>query len=208
MTSTTGSVRRYRLWKSFIQPAGLALVLVILLAGSAIASGPAGGAVVRPDPLVSAVAVGQHVVVKLYVQDVQELYAADVRLVFDPALLQVEDENPTTAGVQILPLGEFLKPNFVARNKACNGIVAGDPECATAGVIRYAVTQVNPSPPASGSGPLAAIRFRRLNPGTATLTFISQELSDRFGVVIPATTQSGSIETAVIRRVYLPLVFR
>ena len=42
-------------------------------------------------------------------------------------------------------------------------------------VLRYAVTQVNPSAPASGSGALAAITFKRLTSDVTTLKVISHD---------------------------------
>ena len=47
-------------------------------------------AIVRPDPLVATVPVGGQVVVNIYVQDVQNLYGADIRFSYDPAVLEVQ----------------------------------------------------------------------------------------------------------------------
>jgi len=187
---------------------GAATLIAILLRSATITAAPALGAVVRPDPLVSAALVGGQVVVNIYVQDVQDLYGADVRLSFDPAVLQVQDANPSASGVQIQPLSTFLKPDFVVRNRACNVVDPTDPDCLTAGIVWYVVTQVNPSTPASGSGALAAVTFKRLGPDSTPLTIVSHELSDRDGVTIPSMTQSGQVELTVMRRLYLPLVLR
>ena len=184
------------------------MLIAVLLAGSASAAGPSQGTVVRPDPLVSAVPVGGQVVVNLYIQDVQNLYGADIRLSYDPAVLEVQDADPAVSGVQIQPLSSFLKPDFVVRNKACNVVDPADPGCQVAGIARYALTQVSPAVPVSGSGALAAVTFKRLKPDVTPLQIITHELSDRNGATIPAAVQAGRVELAVMRYLYLPLVFR
>lgn len=200
---------RWRSWRSLFLCGLAALIVVALFQDPATAAAPAQEAIVRPDPLVSAAPVGGLVVVNIYVQDVQNLYGADIRLSFDPAVLEVQDANPGVSGVQIQPLNTFLKPDYVARSKACNVAVPADPECQVAGVLRYAVTQVNPSVPASGSGPLAAVTFKRLTPGPTPLKIVAYELSDRFGVMIPATVQEGIVDLAVMGKLlYLPLIVR
>ena len=171
---------------------------------------PAGqSTVVRPNPLLSSAAVGESVVVTLYVQDVQNLYGADIGLSFDPAVLEVVDANPSVAGVQIQPLDTFLKPDFVIKAKACNVVDPADPDCAVAGRVRYVATQVNPSLPASGSGPLAAVTFKRLQVGDTPLIMDRAGLADRDGNAISAATQNGRVVTpGSLHWCYLPLIMR
>jgi hypothetical protein len=184
-------------------------VLTALLGGliwaTAASAGPA--TVVRPDPLLSSAAVGGTVVVTLYVQDVQGLYGADVQLAFDPAVLEVKDDDPSLAGVQIRPLADFLKPDFVVRAAACN-VVSGS-DCPVAGRVRYVVTQINPSLPANGSGPLAAVTFKRLQVGDTSLIVVGADLADRTGSTITTATQDGQVGMpSYHHRCYLPLIFR
>lgn len=198
-----GEVRWRRFWGSFPVRGLAALTVAILVLGSASAAAPSQDAMVRPDPVVSAVPLGGQVVVTIYVQDVQALYGADVRLGFDPAVLEVQDMNPAASGVQIAPLSTFLKPDFVVRNSACNGV---DSACPIAGIIRYAVTQVNPSAPVSGSGALAAVTFTRLRSDATTLQIIAHKLSDRTGVKISAVAQEGRVELPMLYRHCLPFI--
>jgi hypothetical protein len=189
---------------------GLTIVLAAILpTGSAQALAKADSAIVRPDPLVAVVYVGGQVVVNLYVQDVVNLYGADIRISFDPAVLQVVDADPSVLGVQIQPLSSFLIPDFVVRKKACNAVDPTDPDCQVGGVVWYAVTQLNPSTPVSGSGPLAAVTFKRLQPGTTVLKVTHNQLADRFGALIPSSSQNGVVELPVAtHKVYLPLLLR
>ncbi len=120
------SLKRHRFWI-----AAFAICLLLPLAASA---GPAGPAIVRTDPPTAAIAVNQTMTLNLYVQDVTAMNAADVRLAFDPALLQVVDAEPTTPGIQITALSGFMKPDFVVRKKACNGPDPADGDCTGGGL--------------------------------------------------------------------------
>jgi hypothetical protein len=208
MTTFISDVRRWRSQRSLILGGLAALIVAALLQAAAAFAAPGQTAIVRPDPLVATVPVGGQVVVNIYIQDVQNLYGADIRFSYDPAVLEVQDADPAASGVQIQPLSTFLKPDYVARNKACNVVDPADPACPLAGILRYAVTQINPSAPASGSGALAAITFKRLRPDVTTLEVITHDLSDRNGVTIPSTVQDGKVDLAVMRKLYLPLIVR
>ena len=181
--------------------ATLGLLLLILPAGALAGAQPA---IVRPDPLLVILPVGGTTTVRLYVEDVQGLYGADVQLTFDPAILEVVDADPATAGVQIEPLDTFLKPDFLLRRRACNTVGTNCPE---AGTIWYAATQVNPSEPVDGSGALARITFKRLQPGDAALAVTHHELVKRTGADIPAVAQDGLITVRDLpARAFFPLL--
>jgi len=148
----------------------------------------------EPDPL--NVPVGATTSVTIYVQDVVDLFGLDVRMRFDPAYVQVVDADPATPGVQIQPLSGFLSPDFVVRRIADN----------ETGLIRYALTQVAPSPPASGSGAVARIDLYGVQPGTLTIPFPQVELVRRDGSAIPAATEACTWQFNQPRLRYLPLI--
>jgi hypothetical protein len=186
-------------------PVGIS-VLVLALTASA-----AAPAIARPDPIQNNVKVGQTFVVNLYVQDVVGLYATDIHLHFDPTLLQVQDANPGAPGVQIQPLDSFFAPGFVIKQKACNVPDASDPDCQEGGLVWYAAAQLNPTPPATGSGPLAAITFKAVKAGVSPLTISYQKFSDSAGAAIPSTHQDGTVKVSdatSIFKLYLPQVQR
>lgn len=162
------------------------------LAGKA----PSNAAIVRCDPSALNAFVGTTVSVTIYVQDVVDLYGLDVRLMFDPAYVQAVDTDPATAGVQIQPLSGFLSPDFVVRRSADN----------TTGLVRYAATQVAPSQPVSGSGAVARIDLRAVQPGAITVPFPQVELARNNGTTIPATTQACTCQFSQPRPIFLPLV--
>ena len=130
VTTTNSDVSPRRSRRSLLLGGLAALIVAALLQGAAAFAAPGQTAIVRPDPLVATVPVGGQVVVNIYVQDVQNLYGADIRFSYDPAVLEVQDANPAASGVQIQPLSSFLNPDFVVRNTACNVI---DPACPLAG---------------------------------------------------------------------------
>ena len=75
-------------------------------------------------------------------------------------LVEVVDADPAREGVQFTP-GTFPQPDFVARNVADN----------EAGTLRYVITQVHPTEPASGDGVLFTVQFRaQADSGEGTFT--------------------------------------
>jgi len=137
---------------------------------------------VRLNPPASEVQVGDAISVDIVIEDVADLYGVDVRLSFDPALLEVQDADPGTAGVQIQQ-GTFPAPDFVVKNEADN----------SAGTIWYAVSQMNPTEPVSGSGVAFSVTFKGLAEGTSSVAFTYQKIVERDGNEIPVTTQNGQI---------------
>ena len=131
----------------------------------------------------SNVNVGDTVTVDIKIESVTDLYGVDVRLSFDPALLEVQDAEPGTTGVQIQK-GAFPAPECVIKNEADN----------SAGTIWYAVSQMNPTEPVSGAGVVASITFKGLAEGTSSVDFTYHKLVERDGEPItPTTVYSGEI---------------
>jgi hypothetical protein len=180
---------------------GLALTLVVGYAAAMPESAGRAGAdntVVRCNPAVVTATVRSRANLEIYVENVVDLYGADVRLSFDPAFAQVADADPVASGVQIEILRDFLKPDFVVRKSADN----------ISGAIWYAATQVSPTLPVSGSGAVARVTFLPQTTGTFTMSFTYQELARRTGAQIPATAQDCVITFVKGRERYLPLIFR
>ena len=182
---------------------GLAcLILVLLLLP--IRGGRAGAAPDAPDltatvnlqPSAAAVQGCGTATVDIWVNDVVGLYGADVRVRFDPALLQVVDANVAAPFTQIQPLSGFLQTNLVIKKVACNALDPTNPDCdepAEVGTIWYANTQKNPSLPVDGSGPIARITFRGLAAGASNLAITYRKLSDINGVEIPADAADSTL---------------
>jgi LysM repeat protein len=150
-----------------------------------------GGGVAKADgasvvliPSATSVAVGGTVSLDINIQNVTDLYGAEVRLSFDATKLQVQDALAFQSGIQLQP-GTFPNPadGFVAVNSADN----------SAGTIIYAITLLAPATPVSGSGTLARITFAATAPGTAAVSFTSVSLLNNVTQPIPATTAGSTI---------------
>lgn len=142
------------------------------------------GTIVRCEPAVKEATVGELFTLDIYVENVTDLYAADVHLRFSNSHLEVVDASANEPGVQVAPLGVFLAPDYVVQNFVTVG--------ATDSTVAYATTQLNTDHPnpVSGSGSLARITFRPLVEDIAILTFTYQKLARRDGSQIAASTQS------------------
>ncbi len=140
---------------------------------------------------------GDLIDVEVRVEDVVDLYGADIQLNFDTAHFEVLDANPSLPGVQITPRSDFMKPDIVVRRIADN----------TTGVIWYAATQTNPQPPASGSGVLFSFQMRTLLPGDGGVDFSQLLLSTRNADPIPAT-KTWSMYSVSGAWLFLPLVLK
>jgi LysM repeat protein len=138
--------------------------------------------VVWVAPAVRQIEVGQTTTVEVRIENVTGLWASDIELRFNTSVLQVQDADPGQTGVQIRP-GNFPSPDLVATNMVDNAN----------GIIRYALTQMAPKEPVSGSGLLASITFQGTAVGNSDLTFSLINLADNQGQTIPATSQGGMI---------------
>ena len=161
----------------------IALLGAILLVSLPASKGFAQSTMILIQPSSSDVDVDDTVTVDIKIEDVTDLYGVDVRLSFDPTLLEVQDADGNPAnGVQI-QAGSFPTPNFVVKNEADN----------SAGTIWYAVSQMNPTEPVSGSGVAASVTFKGLADGVSSVAFTYQKIVERDGEQISATTQDGQI---------------
>lgn len=189
-----------------------ALLLALFVSSTVAVAGAAGPGITRPDPVVvSTVAVGQTFVVNIYLQDVTDAYGADVRMCFDPTILEAQDADSFAPGIQIQPLNSFMNPGFVIKREASNAPDAARAECQSAGFVWYAFTQLNPAQPVTGSGPLAAVTFKALKAGVSPLTIAYQKLANRDGGEVPTGKQDGSVKVggaSAKQRVLLPVALR
>lgn len=140
-------------------------------------------ALIRTDPAVLEVGKGQVETLQILLVNAQNVYGIDLQARFDPAVVEVVDADPEQDGVQMVP-GDFLRPDFVVRNTADN----------KAGTLHYAVTQLNPTPPANGEGVILSIQFLGKATGIETaLTILSVQIADRRGVKQPVTAQDADL---------------
>jgi len=158
------------------------VVLVIALFSIPVGYGAAQGTTVTIDPGSSEVAVGAETTVSIKIENIADLYGVEVHLTFDPALLEVVDANSGTDGVQI-EAGDLLELDVDIENDVDQ----------SAGQIDFAISQMPPHDPVSGSGVLATITFRGKAAGASAVSFDEALLSDKDGGEITADIQDGTI---------------
>jgi len=107
-------------------------------------------ALVESIPSITFVQSNDGNAIEIWVNDVNDLFAAEIEVQFDATQLQVKDSDPDKEGVQIMP-GNIPSPDFVAINQTHN----------QTGTISYAITQLPPSPSKSGSDVLATIYLEK-----------------------------------------------
>ena len=137
-------------------------------------------ATVRPDPATLEIGEGQIETLVILLENARDAYGIDIRGSFDPQVVEIV---PIDAGAP-LRAGGFIKPDFVVVNAANN----------VSGTFQWAATQVNPTAPVNGSGPILSIQFRgRKRGASAPITISAVELASRAGAALPVSPQSGSI---------------
>jgi hypothetical protein len=175
--------------------AAMCLLVVPLSAGFASNEIQTEGTVVRIAPAARTVAVGGSFKVEIWVDNVIDLYGADIKLAFDPTAFEV-------VGGAITLRYDLLQPELVVGNQVNN----------SAGTIWYAATQLNPTPPASGSGALFEFQLRAKRPGVFPLNFTNHQLAAIGAEPIPHTIQEALYtvegEPGDDYRIYLPLIMR
>ncbi len=142
-----------------------------------------------------------EITVDITVSRVRDLYAAELRLSFDPARLQVVDASEAP-GVQIEPGApwnadgtSFIKPNQVDND---------------AGTILFAASRMNPAPALNGDAVLARVTFRTLDgPAEDAYALSSVLLLDRWAREIEVRWEGVDIEpvhdlTNLTKTIHLP----
>jgi hypothetical protein len=158
------------------------ITIIALLPSSSLAD----STTISFSPSTATAHVGEMVNIDLRIANVNDLYGAQVQVAFDPARLQVLDDDPVQPGVQILPGSMFPKsdPSYVVQNTVDN----------IAGTIQFAITLLAPEAPLSGSGTLATVRFAAKTEGTAQLSWPATILANPNGQAISHSTANGQIQ--------------
>lgn len=156
-------------------------ILTTTMAACVPAAAPTSSTVVRFDAP-STPAAGSTFTIKVQLDNVKELAGDEVYISYNPTILEAQDADPAKSGIQVA-MGTFLKPDFVAQN-----LVE-----ANRGKISFAVVQLPPNQPVSGSGILATVTFKAKMAGSSPLTFDVVNLANTAGTPIDHAVQNGQI---------------
>jgi hypothetical protein len=158
------------------------IVILVLGLGLQVGVSRAGEALVYADPVRLEIVAGQVRALHILLGNADNIYGIDLQANFDPGVVVV-DADPKQAGVQ-MGSGAFLKPDFTVRNLADN----------QAGTLRYVITQLKPTAPASGRGMLLSIQFRGKVAGSSSkLTITSAVMADQHGNKQTVKTQGADL---------------
>jgi len=185
----SSSQRRANFWL-LLALATLCFMLLVSFRPAAAAEDPGSGSVHQPeatplircDPVSVTALVGQNAVIDLYMQDITNLYGMDLRVSYDPTIGQVIDQNLYAPGTQFQLIYTFFVHGFVIKQDVY-GPSDIPPNCGTH-CLWYAGTQLNPTPPVYGSGPIARVTFLGLQAGTFPMNWINTQLSAPGGIPI------------------------
>lgn len=179
--------RSQRFQMGFASSLMLAGMLVSLIGPALFAKAQEGTVVHIVPSSVQIGVVGDTVSLSVRIENVTDLYSAEVNLTFDPLVLEVVDADTDLSGVQV-QAGTFLRSD--GEYVYCQVI----DEIGEIGFKQEVVEST-----VSGSGVLVTITFRGKTPGTSTIAFNSVfdvdgiHLEDYNGDEIGAATQGGSV---------------
>lgn len=118
---------------------------------------------------------------RVEVSQVTDLETFELIITFDPAVVQVVDADPNTAGVQVRSAGE-TPFGFIVTNEVNNGT----------GRINFAAAMLD----IDGSSGLIEIDWQWQTAGDTTLTFERTDLADSSARAIEHVSQPGRVELA------------
>jgi hypothetical protein len=125
-----------------------------------------------------------QLVVDIIAENVTDLYGAEFRLTYDPAVVAVQDFKPEQDGAQI-QVGTLLAPD--------KGFVVANQVDETTGTVTFAMTLLNPAPAVTGSGPLARVSFNILQNTPSTINVEHAKLVSLDLETIPTQTSALAI---------------
>lgn len=144
-------------------------------------------AFLHPEPLAVGMRSGEEKAISIRAENVQDMYGIEFQLKFDPKVVQVQDADDSTDGVQI-QVGDWLKDGFVAANRVDNA----------KGTIAFAATLLNPAPPITGDGTIATVNFRAKGDGNSPLKIAKAILATRDAAEIKSDVQDGAIGVSAL----------
>jgi|YNPBryantNP2012_1023418.scaffolds.fasta_scaffold03367_5 hypothetical protein len=171
------------------------ITIILVLAGSGCGPMPGGGMpampatkpdsvhqtppanhgfrLLRPEPTVAALTVGEMCTTEIWLDNVQELYSVELQIEFDPQYVNIVDADPLIPGIQV-NVGTPPMPNQPLINEVDNNT----------GLIRYKAVQPT-GKSESGSGVVLSFTTQALNRGGSPLRFKVVKLQDAAGNTLP-----------------------
>jgi hypothetical protein len=164
----------------------LILVLLIVLVITLLIPSTARsqyGTLVAVEPADLVLSPGETSNVYVQVEGAIEIYGIEIRMQYDPEVIQIQDADPNQTGVQVSAGDMFDEDQgFLVRNQADNQL----------GEILYAFTLLAPAPPLTGSGTLIQFEVLGIAQGRSDLE-LEVILASSDGVALPLEEQPGVV---------------
>lgn len=129
--------------------------------------------VVKINPEIQSLSIGQTATMSVDVGNVQNLYAFDITISYDPTIISVVSIEKST----------FLQAGFEAAKSIDN----------VNGKVQLAFTQLPPAESKSGDGSLISIKIKAVKAGSTNLEIKDLQLATPDGQLIAYTSQKSSI---------------
>jgi len=142
---------------------------------------PEGPRILRMNPSVVALAVGETALVEVWLDNAEQLHSIELHVSFDPGYVLVEDADLDAEGVQI-GAGVMPVPAQVTQNEVDND----------AGLVVYHVAK-DPAGLGSRSGTVASFTVRAVAEGGSPLRFNVANLLDAEGQPLAADQINGLV---------------
>lgn len=151
------------------------LVVAVLIALTPVRGQAQANTVLRFTPQPLSVEEGITFTVDVWVEDVADLYGAQVYLDFEPSVLEVTNVEAGTL-LTAAPMSSLTFDNAL-------------------GQVDFYIFQMAPSPPVSGSGSLATITFRGKAAGASPLQFVTRDDNPALRTLLTTAEIPGEIPT-------------
>lgn len=172
---------------SVLVSALVASILILTLVISAFARPQQPQAtIVRCDPKKKIAVMGEMFTVDIYVEDVQDLRSIDVRMSYDPDLVEPLDGDPNIEGVNLEPLNSFFLSDFSLRNGY--NLIDGAGETVP---VWYAALQQGSG--SNGSGAIARLYFKPLKIGEMEMEMLQTKMAAFRGAPIAHSNQNCQV---------------
>jgi hypothetical protein len=142
--------------------------------------------------------IGDEFSIEVQLDAAPRLYGYDVRVQFDPSVVEVIDMDDSQSGVQLGKGTFFAQPEttFLLLNE-------GDNETGAAG---FAMVLVNPAPAVAGSGMLFTIPMRAIGNGEVGLVVTDSTLATKEIEHVPHVVESAEIQIGQFNTLWIGLI--
>jgi len=166
--------------------ATLCLTLALLFCAGLAALAPtpvcADNPVLRFEPDWTDLGIDEETEIALMLDNVDGLYGIEIQMTFNPTVVEILDMDDGQTGTQAQP-GDYPYPDFPVKNEVRN----------SSGTVWYAVTQIAPREPLSGSGRVMTLRVRGRFGGDCPLVIHFAQLVNRDAAEMPVDIFGGHI---------------